>query len=119
MNVPQVIDRSGPHLPAVLTSALVRAPQPKVGPVLRVAYWAMGVFAAIFCLWASLAPLSSAAIAPGVMRSEGGGRKAIQHLEGGIIRTIHVREGQRVKAGQTGHSEEDDHDAGDHHHNPH
>ena len=101
MNIPQVIDRAGPQLPAVLTSALATGSQPRVGSTMRVAYLAMGLFFAIFCLWAALAPLSSAAIAPGVLRTEGGGRKAIQHLEGGIIRTIHVREGQRVKAGQT------------------
>ncbi|TKB55559.1 MAG: HlyD family type I secretion periplasmic adaptor subunit, partial [Mesorhizobium sp.] len=27
-------------------------------------------------------------------------RKTVQHLEGGIIRTIHVREGHKVTAGQ-------------------
>lgn len=100
MNVPQVIQPAGPQLPAVLTSALTTTSRPQVMPVLRIAYIAMGSFLAIFLLWALLAPLSSAAIAPGVLRTEGGGRKAIQHLEGGIIRTIHVREGDRVKAGQ-------------------
>lgn len=50
-------------------------------------------------LWSSLAPLASAAVAPGVV-SPDGARKTIQHLEGGIIRSIHVREGQLVSTGE-------------------
>jgi len=48
--------------------------------------------------WAALAPLDSAAIAPGVVLVEGK-RKTIQHLEGGIIREIAVDEGAVVAAG--------------------
>ncbi len=48
--------------------------------------------------WAALAPLASAAVAPGVVSPEGK-RKTVQHLEGGIIRAIHVREGGAVRAG--------------------
>ncbi|MEK0084016.1 HlyD family type I secretion periplasmic adaptor subunit [Benzoatithermus flavus] len=48
--------------------------------------------------WAWLAPLASAAVAPGVVGPEGK-RKTIQHLEGGIVRAIHVREGGAVRAG--------------------
>src|SRR5918996_2490657 len=47
--------------------------------------------------WSVIAPLASAAIAPGVV-SPDGNRKTIQHLEGGIIRAIHVREGDLVAA---------------------
>lgn len=49
--------------------------------------------------WAALAPLSGAAIAPGVVSPEGS-RQTVQHLEGGIIQTILVRDGARVEAGQ-------------------
>lgn len=52
-----------------------------------------------FCAWAWLAPLASAAIAPGVV-SPDGSRKTVQHFEGGIIRAIYVREGDPVVAGQ-------------------
>ena len=63
----------------------------------------LGVAAAILFVsvlggWSVLAPLESAAVAPGII-SPDGHRKTIQHLEGGIIRTIHVREGDVVKAG--------------------
>lgn len=49
--------------------------------------------------WAALAPLDSAVIANGVVSAEGN-RKTIQHLEGGILRKILVREGEKVRAGQ-------------------
>ena len=49
-------------------------------------------------LWAWLAPLASAAVAPGVVSPEGK-RKTVQHLEGGIVHAIHVREGGAVRAG--------------------
>ncbi len=73
---------------------------PAVNHILRTAYWALGLFVGFFSLWAIFAPLNSAAIAQGVLRSDGGGRKVVQHLEGGIIQRIAVKEGQRVKAGQ-------------------
>lgn len=53
----------------------------------------------VFGLWAALAPLSSAALAPGVIKVESY-RKTIQHLEGGIVKSIDVRTGQFVKADQ-------------------
>lgn len=49
--------------------------------------------------WAAFAPLRSAALAPGVVKvaSE---RKTVQHLEGGIVKDILVKEAQVVAAGQ-------------------
>ncbi len=49
--------------------------------------------------WAALAPLSSAAIAPGQVRVESHS-KTVQHMEGGIIREILVHEGDWVEKGQ-------------------
>ncbi len=49
--------------------------------------------------FAAIVPLSSAAIAPGVINPEGR-RRQIQHLEGGIIRAIHVSEGDIVREGE-------------------
>ena len=62
-------------------------------------YSAVFVLLGAFAGWSWIAPLASAAIAPGVV-SPDGLRKTIQHLEGGIIRAIHVREGEVVTAGQ-------------------
>lgn len=51
-----------------------------------------------FGSWAAFVPLSGAAIAPAVVAPDGF-RKTIQHLEGGIVAEIHVREGATVAAG--------------------
>jgi membrane fusion protein, type I secretion system len=49
--------------------------------------------------WSALARLDSAIVAPGVVTVESN-RKTIQHLEGGIVREIFVREGQHVDENQ-------------------
>ena len=49
--------------------------------------------------WSAFARLDSAITATGVVSAETN-RKTVQHLEGGIVREIHVREGQHVQAGQ-------------------
>ena len=49
-------------------------------------------------IWAAVAPLAGAAIAPGVVSPEGS-RRTIQHLEGGIIKRILIEDGSRVRAG--------------------
>ncbi|MGH6944737.1 MAG: HlyD family type I secretion periplasmic adaptor subunit, partial [Geminicoccaceae bacterium] len=59
----------------------------------------IGVLFGGFGSWASLAPLSSAAIAPGTVVVDSS-RKSVQHLEGGVIREILVRDGDLVEAGQ-------------------
>ena len=49
--------------------------------------------------WAAFAPMKSAALAQGVVKvaSE---RKTVQHLEGGIVQDILVKEDQEVAAGE-------------------
>ena len=49
--------------------------------------------------WAALFPLSGAVIAPGVVKVSMD-RQTIQHLEGGIVDKITVREGDHVQEGQ-------------------
>jgi HlyD family secretion protein len=53
-----------------------------------------------FGSWAAFAPLASAALAVGRV-SPDTNSKIIQHLEGGIIRQILVRDGTQVRAGDT------------------
>jgi epimerase transport system membrane fusion protein len=53
----------------------------------------------VFGGWAAMAPLDSAALAPGVVIVKGN-RKTVQHLEGGIVKKILVSDGQTVKQGQ-------------------
>lgn len=52
-----------------------------------------------FGAWASLAPLNSASLAPGVITVEHY-RKTVQHLEGGIIRSLDVHDGDSVQHDQ-------------------
>lgn len=59
----------------------------------------MAVFVVGFGLWASFAPLQSAAVASGVVAVESY-RKTVQHLEGGIIDQILVKDGDYVTEGQ-------------------
>ncbi|TMV88306.1 HlyD family type I secretion periplasmic adaptor subunit [Thioclava sp. BHET1] len=62
----------------------------------------MAVFLAAFGgfgVWAFSAPLAAAIMAPGSFVATGR-NKMIQHLEGGIIKEIHVSEGDFVQAGQ-------------------
>ena len=49
--------------------------------------------------WVSLAEIGGAVIAPGEIRIDSE-RKTVQHLEGGIIKQILVRNGDHVKVGQ-------------------
>jgi membrane fusion protein, type I secretion system len=55
--------------------------------------------AALLVLWTVAAPLSGAIIAAGKLKVELN-RKTVQHQEGGIIRSILVRDGELVRAGQ-------------------
>ena len=48
--------------------------------------------------WSAVAPLSTAAIASGTVVVDSF-RKSVQHLQGGIIQDILVRDGQHVEAG--------------------
>jgi HlyD family type I secretion membrane fusion protein len=56
-------------------------------------------FIATFFVWAAFVPLESAVVASGVIAVESK-RKKVQHLEGGIVERVAVRDGDHVKAGQ-------------------
>ncbi|MDU9027739.1 HlyD family type I secretion periplasmic adaptor subunit [Pseudomonas mediterranea] len=68
------------------------------GPARRIGYFLLLVTFGLFGGWASLAPLDSAALAPGVITVKSY-RKTVQHLEGGIVRELRVHDGDRVSAG--------------------
>jgi len=69
----------------------------------RPALFGIGLIVAVFGgfgAWSALASLDSAAIAPGTIAVESK-RKAVQHMEGGIIREILVEDGAVVRRGET------------------
>lgn len=68
----------------------------------RIIGWGSVLLVLQFCgfgVWATTVPLRSAVVAPGFIKVHSK-RKAVQHLEGGIIKSILVRENDHVKAGQ-------------------
>jgi HlyD family type I secretion membrane fusion protein len=67
----------------------------------RLVLWSGALLAVLFGgvgLWAVLAQLHGAVVAPGVMKVEANA-KLVQHAEGGIVRKIFVKEGENVNAG--------------------
>jgi HlyD family type I secretion membrane fusion protein len=54
---------------------------------------------AALAAWAAYAPLSGAVIAPGFVKVDLN-RRVVQHQEGGTVRAVRVRDGERVRQGQ-------------------
>lgn len=81
-----------PHADGHAASTGTRSPT-------RVAVWALALGVLGAAAWAALAPLDEGVPAPGVVvidtRSQ-----VVQHLSGGIIKAVPVREGQQVKQGE-------------------
>ena len=90
------MSKSAPHaaLPAEDAADLRRIRRPA-----RLGLAVVVLFLGVAFGWGGFVPLDSAAVAPGFVSIDTN-RKTIQHLEGGIVREILVREGDRVAAGQ-------------------
>jgi protease secretion system membrane fusion protein len=69
------------------------------GPYIRLGWIIVLVGVIGFLLWASLAPLDKGVPMSGSVARESN-RKAVQHLSGGTVEDILVKEGDSVKAGQ-------------------
>ncbi len=82
------------HLPTETSTA----PADDAARFSRLGVLTVGAVFGGLALWSVFAPISSAIIAPGRISVETN-RKAIQHLEGGVIDAILVREGETVAAG--------------------
>ncbi|MEO9901649.1 HlyD family type I secretion periplasmic adaptor subunit [Nisaea sp.] len=81
-------------------SELSEAENPKAWrPVVWTGFIILLAFFGGFGLWASLAQLGSGAIAQGQLQVSSN-QKTVQHLEGGIIEAINVRDGDLVRAGE-------------------
>jgi HlyD family type I secretion membrane fusion protein len=57
------------------------------------------LFIGSLVLWVSVAPVEGAVVSPGII-GVSTHRKQIQHLEGGIVKAIHVSDGDEVTEGQ-------------------
>ena len=73
-----------------------------IDPLKDRAMWIGGTVVSValgsFILWGSLAPLAQGVVAMGLVEVDGE-NKTVQHLEGGIVKILHVREGDNVAAG--------------------
>jgi protease secretion system membrane fusion protein len=86
-------------LPADATQPGAEAPPEDAERYARIGYWALGLGLGGFLLWAALAPLDEGVAAPGSVAMDTR-RKTVQHLSGGIVRELLVREGQHVREGE-------------------
>jgi membrane fusion protein, protease secretion system len=77
-----------------------RGMEPQVtGRAGRIGWWALGLGLAVFLVWAAFAPLDEGVPAQGMVAIDTK-RKPVQHLSGGLVKEVLVREGSRVKEGQ-------------------
>ena len=67
--------------------------------VMRIGLWSLTLALGGFLLWAATAPLDEGVPTQGVVTVDTK-RKAVQHLQGGIIREVRVGEGDFVTAGE-------------------
>ncbi len=100
---PVAIARRQAVYPSVITpdqrGLAPSSPMPRLRGVVWIGNLLILVFIVGLGTWSVLAPLQSAAIASGIIEPETS-RKTIQHLEGGIVRRILVKNGDAVMAGQ-------------------
>lgn len=69
------------------------------GRAARLGLWALGLGFGGLLLWAGLAPLDEGVPGQGMVAIDTK-RKAVQHLTGGLVKEVLVREGDHVKEGQ-------------------
>jgi HlyD family secretion protein/S-layer protein transport system membrane fusion protein len=86
--------------PPTAADAALKPPNPEYRRVATIGLSIIVITFGVLGIWAAVAPLNSAAVAPGILSVESN-RQTVQHLEGGIVRKILVHEGDHVRAGQT------------------
>ena len=69
------------------------------GRAARVGLWTLAIGLGGFLVWASLAPLDEGVPTQGMVSIDTK-RRTVQHLQGGMVQEVLVREGEQVKAGQ-------------------
>lgn len=80
-------------------ATLLETPEQRARPTILMGLGIMVFLFGFIFLWAALVPLQSGAVAAGRIVVDSN-RKEIQHLEGGIVKEILVKEGDKVAANQ-------------------
>ena len=85
--------------PSVPTDAMDLAPPSDSMRGPAIAGWTIvALFFGVIGTWAATAPLNGAVVANSVVKVDGN-RKSVQHLDGGIVKELRVKEGDHVKTG--------------------
>ena len=93
--------KGGKHLPAAENEITDVEGKPIVADTrqpIRLGFWVLIVGFGAFLLWAGLAPLDEGVSASATVSIETR-RRVIQHMTGGVVKKVSVKEGQMVKAG--------------------
>jgi HlyD family secretion protein/epimerase transport system membrane fusion protein len=94
-----VASRTYPHTIEYDHSEGARSLRQAIGGPARLGFRLIVLFIAAFGSWSYFAPIDGGAVASGSI-SPDGSRRTVQHLEGGIISKLLVRDGDTVHAGQ-------------------
>jgi len=85
-------------LPSVSTTYDVAEPNDSLKKYAAAGWITLVLFFGVFGIWSMVAPLNGAVVAPAIVKVEGN-RKSVQHLDGGIVKQLNVKEGDHVNAG--------------------
>ncbi len=91
--------KSDPTLVGSSSDATKNVAKLSAGRPGRIGLWVLAVGFGGFLVWAALAPLDEGVPATGLVAIDTK-RKAVQHLSGGIVKEVLVREGDGVQEGQ-------------------
>ncbi|MEH2568860.1 HlyD family type I secretion periplasmic adaptor subunit [Bradyrhizobium sp. AZCC 2289] len=75
-----------------------RPPSDSIRRVALAGWLIIAIFFGGIGTWAATAPLNGAVVGNAVVKVDGN-RKSVQHLDGGIVKELHVREGEKVNVG--------------------
>lgn len=98
-----VLEPSVPVETAVIDTAALEGSTPNIEDprrIIRQGLLVVLLFFGSFGLWGTFGHITGAVMGPGTVKIESE-RKTVQHLEGGIVASILVSEGEQVAAGQT------------------
>ncbi|MCA1395714.1 HlyD family type I secretion periplasmic adaptor subunit [Bradyrhizobium sp. BRP56] len=92
--------QGAPAAPAPPRKLADSAPSDSIRGVALVGWIIIAVFFGGIGTWAVTAPLNGAVVGNAVVKVDGN-RKSVQHLDGGIVKELRVKEGDKVHVGDT------------------
>ena len=95
----KTVDLSRTYADLLAEEAAATGDDPQLGILKKRLLIPVAIVSVLLLVWMAFAPLSGAVVAPAAIKVDLN-RKTVQHQEGGIVREVMVRDGQRVHAGQ-------------------